>query len=190
LFPRKRKKHDKRRCENMNKKTLLIALMALTVILLAMPVMAVPTENGQVVAASQLTIGSLPPTYILGQQTDGIKHLSGNEYYFGVLTIDEEDYYIYSYNDVNSVWNTKNGLLITKTDLAWYVTDTPSTVEETSDGFAGTGIYLLNSFNGVTYSSIRVHILAHGFGIFEGQTLEFSYAGETNGVWSGICVKG
>ena len=74
----------------------------------------------------------------------------------------------------------------------WYVTDDPYTVEETSDGFAVSVVYVITDYNPVTntFSGIKVHALAHGFGVFEGQILELSYHGPPGGVWTGICIKG
>lgn len=176
----------------MNKKILLIALITLTVAMLVVPVMAVPTGTGQVVPASQVTIGMLPGSYTITPTNGGIVYFTGTEIYFGILTINGQDYNIYSYNDVKGILNTKTGLNVNKGEAVWYVTATPYTVEESSDGFAGTALYSLTEYNPITgtYSWIKVHALVHGFGMFEGQTLELSYAGATNGVWTGICVKG
>jgi hypothetical protein len=164
------------------------AFMLLTFVPLAM---ATP-GNGQKVPASITTIGSLSPLYTPTFTNGGIVHLTGTEVYFNMLTINGQDYNIYSYNEVNDVANPKAGLLVANGKGVWYVTDDPYTVEETSDGFAVTVHYSLTGVNPVTfaYSGIKVHALAHGFGVFEGQTLELSYAGAPGGVWTGICIKG
>ena len=175
----------------MKGKALMISALAFMLLAFVPLAMATP-GNGQKVPASIVTIGALPPSYTPTFTNGGIVHLSGIEVYFNILTINGQDYNIYSYNVANLTGNTKTGLLVANGKGVWYVTDDPYTVEETSDGFAVSVVYVITDYNPVTntFSGIKVHALAHGFGVFEGQILELSYHGPPGGVWTGICIKG
>jgi hypothetical protein len=76
-------------------------------------------------------------------------------------------------------------------DAIWYV----GALGDLRSGFAGNiEAKIFDYLIGGMYSRITVHLVMHGFGDFEGQTLMLSFDSATdpggiNGAWNGYCLK-
>jgi hypothetical protein len=180
-----------------NKKLLGIAAVILAVAILSTPVLAAP--GGQKVDASILTIGKEAVKYTGAHYTAGpnyvkgdVMQYTGTQVYFNVLTIDGVSYYIYSCNTLNAQLNPKAGIIVTHADATWYVTPQASQKQVTADGFTANVMYTVYDYTNPATMTMKVHATGHGFGIFEGQTIELSYTGAVaaSNLWSGICIKG
>ena len=168
----------------MNKKVVGIAVVLMTVAMLAVPVMAEPTKGRKVPAS--LTPGpqvSGTPPPVRRWRTDGdIRQSRGlqTDYYPITLTIGNDVYPNgYSYNFGNEALNFRTGWLNNRGYAEWTF--------EGIGGFAGNLEMKLHIFTG-WYS---IHGVLFGFGDFEGYTLMLSYDGPADGaVWTGYCLIG
>ena len=172
----------------MNKKILIIAVVFLAMAILATPVMAVPIKGQKVPAILTVTelVGFAPPTkdWITNGGINQFRELYQPHSF--ILNIGDQDFTGHTDGFDNGKIDLEKNTLIIRAQAVYLV-------DGKDGGFVG--IVHLKAYNfrfgaPATWDWEVMHLVAQGFGDFEGQTLMVSYEGIQGGSRIGYCLKG
>jgi hypothetical protein len=172
----------------MKKKALGLSILALLVLLSAGFTLTSFAQAATIVPASVHVTG--PPTITNGDVAtlpSGVVQL--RDYGFSIpnlLTIGTDEYNTLSVSTFDGQYNPQTGIEILHFTGAWTVVGS-----DPSSGFAGQIEIKEFNFDENTHtgSPVTVHVVAHGFGIFAGQTLKLDLSGpSTFNDWTGVCI--
>ena len=171
----------------MSKKILIPAIVLMALVMLSTPVIAEPTAGQQVPTLLTITgtIGFAPPTKEWTTNGGVMQFRELYQPHSFMLTIGTEDFtgFTSGFED-GKVDFVKSTAIIRAYATYW--------IDGIDGGFAGIIHFKAYNFNlfDFTWDWEIVHLVAQGFGDFEGQTLMLSYAGLPNGPRTGYCLKG
>jgi hypothetical protein len=174
----------------MNKKTLLIAMVVFSVMVMAAPVLAVPTQGQKLPISLKFTNSATtnPGTFNLNNGNIGQKRDSAGSYTVE-LSIDGADPIVgVSVTEVPiSVYNMIKHQRFTIHEI--HVMDFPTE----DGGFEGNVLLRFTDVASLVPGAFDYHLEAHGTfqgtGAFEGQTIVASYDGPAYGTWAGYLLK-
>lgn len=102
-----------------------------------------------------------------------------------ILTIGENEFIGYTSGFEDGLINVEKNTIIIRAHALWLIVGMDG-------GFEGNIHFKAYDYNffTATWDLETIHIVAQGFGDFEGQTLKLSYEGPQNGLRTGYCLKG
>ena len=169
----------------MNKGIFLLVVTSLFIVLLAMPVLAIPIEKQKVSAIMTPTgmIGFIPPSEMKFTEGGTVHFKDQIHIITFVLTIGEQTFTGVTTATHDGTENPKGTVILHSNVL--------HKIDGVEGGFEGQLHMKLYNFNPVTntWDKETWFSAAQGFGYFEGQTLVMSYEGEPWGPRTGFCLQ-